>query len=88
MNDRNRRRTFVDTLFDHPVRADQYGMWDREAERLGSLEVYYQFVLAWQLDRKVGGRRAAQDAVHVHGSHAPYFWKVRTVGHESASVHE
>jgi hypothetical protein len=42
-------------LFDHLVGAGQESLWDREAERLGRVEIDDEIELGWLLDRNFGG---------------------------------
>src|SRR5512138_2396420 len=43
--------------------AQQQGLWQREAERLGRLQVDRQLELGWLLDGQIVGARASQDLV-------------------------
>jgi hypothetical protein len=63
------RRSSVD-LLNHLIRPLQERRRDREAERLGGLEVDDQFVLSRLLDGQVGGLGAFEDLVHVTGGAA------------------
>jgi hypothetical protein len=54
-------------LFDHLIGAGQECLWDREAERLGRVEIDDEIELGWLLDRNFGGFSPAQNLVH-HGT--------------------
>src|SRR5262249_35692354 len=56
----------------------------RQAERLGSLEIYHEFKLDRFLDREVGGVRALQDFVHVNRRAAKLIDVVRRIRHEAS----
>ncbi len=51
-------------LFDDLIRAQQQRLRDREAERLGGLEVDDELEFAWLLDGKIGWLCASEDLVH------------------------
>src|SRR3979409_1016370 len=77
----------ADALLDNLVRPAQQGVWDREAEGLGRLEVDDQLELRWLLDGKVAGLGAFENLVHV-GSGAPkQISKVRSIGHQAPGIH-
>ena len=48
-------------LFDHLVGPREKRGRDRDAERLGGLEIDHQLVLGWRLHGKVGGLLAFED---------------------------
>jgi hypothetical protein len=56
---------------DHLVRQEQDGRWDREAQRLGGLQVDDQLKFRGLLHRQVGGLGALEDLVHIGGRAAP-----------------
>src|SRR2546426_5935208 len=79
------RRTST-PLFDHLVRPEQDRLRDREAERLGGLEVDHELELCRLLDRQVAGLGAFEDFVNVGGRTAVQRGNVRAIGHEPADL--
>src|SRR5207247_2955576 len=73
------RRTST-PLFDHLVRPEQDRLRDREAERLGGLEVDHELELCRLLDRQVAGLGAFEDFVNVGGRTAVQRGNVRAIG--------
>src|SRR3981189_1978375 len=62
-----RPRRSRDGSLNHPVRAQHQRLRDRNAERLGGLQIDDQLELRRLLDGKVGWLRALEDLVHVCG---------------------
>ena len=58
-----------------------------EAERLGGLEIDDQLELGRLLDGQIGRLGALQDLVHLRSGTPVQVSIVRSVGHETASVH-
>src|SRR5215470_6976683 len=56
-------QTIAGPSLDNLVGSHEYGLWDRQAQRLRGLEVDDQLELGRLLDRDVTGRRAPQDFV-------------------------
>jgi len=52
-------------LLDHLIRPQQQRLRDREAERLGGLEVDYQLKLGWLLDGEVSWLGALENSTRV-----------------------
>ena len=71
---------------DDLIRAHQQRRRDREAERLGGLEVDDQFVLARRLHGEGGRAGAPEDLVDVNGGAAELLGEARRVGHEAAHL--
>src|SRR5471030_2394853 len=67
-------------LFDHLVGLRKQRWGDREAERLGGLEVDHQFVLGRHLHWKVGGLLALEDAIDVAGRTPVLVDKISAIG--------
>src|SRR4029450_5080570 len=68
---------------DYLVGSNQYGLRDRDSQRLGGLQIDQQVALGGLPDGKVGGFSALQDLVH-EGSHTPEHVKtVRPVAHKA-----
>src|ERR1700675_2359422 len=74
-------------LFDHLIRALQERRGDREAERLGGLEIDDQLELLRLFDWKVGGLGALEDLVNVGGGAAEQLKQDDRVRYETASDH-
>src|SRR5262245_59864034 len=66
------------------VRSSQKRCGNREAERLGGLEIDREIELRRLLHREIGWVRAFQDLVDVRGGPAPQVWRACLVGHETA----
>src|SRR5262245_7068471 len=66
------------------IRPRQQRRWDRQAERLGGLEVDDQLELRGLLDGEVAGLRTLEDAVDVGGRAAELVGKVRAIRHQAA----
>src|SRR5215475_13917654 len=75
-------RASAPRLRDHLVRASQDGLWNRQPDRLGRLEVDDKFELGGLLDRQIGGIRPLEDLVHIHGDAAELIGIVRAVAEE------
>src|SRR5262245_4193288 len=56
----------VGNSFDHLVSAADKRQWNREAERLGGLEIDYQLDFGGLLHRKIGWFFALEDAARIH----------------------
>src|SRR6185295_10352427 len=56
-----------DALSDHLVCCNQDRLWNRDAERLGGLQIHYQIELVWLSDRQVAWVGAFENLVHVAG---------------------
>ena len=54
--------------FDHLVSAGEERRWHSNAKRLGGFHIDDQLETSWLLDRQIGGLRAFEDFVDVHGS--------------------
>src|SRR5262245_22626336 len=62
---RNRPNNEHHALLDHLIRPRQQRGWDREAERLGGLEIDDELKLRGLLDGEISGLGALQDSVDV-----------------------
>src|SRR5713101_7586654 len=71
---------------DDLIRPQQQRLRDRQAERLGGLEVDHELPLRRLLDGEIGGLGALQDLVHEGGSSAEHIREVSRIGHEAASL--
>src|SRR6202158_3010316 len=71
---------------DHLIRPLEERLGDRQAEGLGGLEVDDQLELRWLLDGQVGGFRALEDLVHVHGRTAEQVEVIGTVADEGPGL--
>src|SRR4030095_4996282 len=72
------------SLLDHLIRPRQQRRRDRQAERLGGLEVDDQLELGGLLDRKVSRLRPLENAIDI-ARHAPvHVREAYAVGHEAA----
>lgn len=58
----------ADLSFDYSAGAKQYRLRDLETKGPGSLEVDYQLVLVWSVDRQVCRARTVEDAIDVLGT--------------------
>src|SRR5207249_4630897 len=74
-------------LVDDLVRPPQYRLRDRQAERLGCLEVDGQLELRGLLDGEIGGLGAFENLVYKLGDAAVQVREVHAVGHEPTSFH-
>src|SRR5437899_5108929 len=75
-------------LLDDLIRPPQQRVRDRQAERLGSLEVDDELKLRRLLDGEVARFGALQDLIHEMRSTATHILEIFSVGHEAASVCE
>src|SRR5207245_5241188 len=75
-------------LFEHVVGPQQECLLDREAERLGGLQVDDQLELRRLLDREVGRLGPLENLVSVDGGTPEAFGDVWRVGHEAAGLRE
>jgi hypothetical protein len=57
------RHSASEPLLDHLIRPLQERLRDRQAERLGGLEVDPELKCRWLLDRDIGGLSPTEDAV-------------------------
>src|SRR5438093_93421 len=64
---RDRRRMRAGPSLDQLVRPEQHRPRDRQAERLGGLQVDHQLELRGLLDREIAGLGALEDLVHIDG---------------------
>src|SRR5262245_41787878 len=55
-------------LFDYLVGAGEERRWHSNAKRIGGFHIDDQLETSWLLDRQIGGLRAFEDFVDVHGS--------------------
>jgi hypothetical protein len=72
-------------LLDHLGRLEQEHRGDREAERLGGLEVDDKLKLHGLLDGQVRGLRAPEDLVHIDGAAPHEILEIQAVAHQAAS---
>src|SRR5262249_29620224 len=70
--------------FDEPIRSQQHGLRNREAERLRGLEVDHQFELRRLLDWEISGPGTFEDLVHQARGLAPQSVKVRRIARQPA----
>src|SRR5258707_111956 len=75
-------------LFDDLIRALQERRRDRQAERLGGLEVDHEVELRRLLDRQIARPGAPKDLVNVPGEATQHVGIINRVGHQSANVDE
>ena len=59
------------SLFDHPVRANEQGVRDLDAERFGRLEIDHHLEFGRLFDRDVRGLRAAEELGELTGGEIP-----------------
>src|SRR6516165_1275478 len=71
---------------DHLIGSGQQRFRDREAERLGGLEIDDQLKLGWLLDRDIAGLRPAQNLVDHVGGAPEQSREVWSVGHETSGL--
>jgi hypothetical protein len=69
-------------LFDHLVGAGEQCEWDRQAERLRSLEIDCQLKLGGLLNRKIPRIGAPEDFVHIGGCLAMQGEIIRDTGEQ------
>ena len=74
-------------LFDHPVRPLEKRRRDRQAERLGGLEVDGEVELGGLLNREISGLGAPEYLVHMRRGTPNHLGLVGPVGHEPACLH-
>src|SRR5215471_11738789 len=72
-------------LLDQLVGSDQDRLRDRQAQRLGGLEIDDQLENAWLFDRKFGCLRSPEDSIHVVGGSMVLSGKARSAAHHPAS---
>src|SRR5262245_13032760 len=72
---------------DHFVRPAKYGLRDRQADRLGSLEVDDQLDLVEALHRQLRRVRAQEHPVHIRRRQPAYRVEVHAVPEEPSLVH-
>src|SRR5712672_1894847 len=70
--------------FDHPICADQHALWDRQAERLGRLQVDHELELGRLLERDVTRLRTLEDLVDESRRASGHRGEVALVGDEAA----
>src|SRR5262245_12017718 len=75
-------------LFDYLVGAGEERRWHSNAKRIGGFHIDDQLETSWLLDRQIGGLRAFEDFVDVHGSLAKTVRIYRGVRHQPAFVDE
>src|SRR5215470_9815939 len=81
-------QTIAGRSLDNLVGSHEYGLWDRQAQRLRGLEVDDQLELGGLFDREVSGFGALQNLVYVGGGAMEAVGDVRGVGHEAAGLRE
>jgi hypothetical protein len=74
-------------LLDDLVRAQQQRLRDREAERLGRLEVDYELELGGLLDREVSGLGPFEDLIDIGRGAAEQVGRAWAVKHQTTSIH-
>ena len=80
--------TWCGPSLDHVIRPLQERRRDREAERLGGLEVDDQLELTGLLDGEVARLRALQDLVHVSDCPRVHAGQVRAIRDKPARPNE
>src|SRR5262245_36048297 len=73
-------------LFDDVVRSQQQCLWDRQAQRLGGLEVDHQLELRRLFNRQVGWLGPLENLVHVGGGAPEEIRVISTVTNESTGL--
>src|SRR5215472_14458397 len=71
---------------DHLVGAAEDRLWDRQAERLGGLEVDDQLEFRRLLDREVRRFGALEDLVNIVGRDPEHVGKTRPIRHQKAGA--
>src|SRR5262245_11098199 len=74
-------------LFDHLICPRQQRRRDRQAERLGRLEIDDQLELSWLLHRQVARVSALQNSVDIDGGAPPYMRAVWTIAQQASPLH-
>src|SRR5215813_4222744 len=82
----NARRSISLRSLDDLVGSHEDGLRNRQAQRLGGLEVDHQLELRRLLNRKIFGLRALQDLVHEDRCSAPDVVDVSTIRDQAAGV--
>src|SRR5712691_8544951 len=82
------RPSHLTRSLDHRIRSPQHRLRDRQAQRLGGLEVDHQLELGWLLDGEVGRLCSLEDFVDVDGGASEQVQKTRSIRHEPASLDE
>ena len=78
----------INSSFDHLVGTDEERLRDCESERFGGPEVNHQLELGRLFDRKVGGFRAPEDAIHIIGTAAEQTLIIRSIGQKPTHIDE
>ena len=73
-------------LLDDLVRPLEQRLRDRQAQRLGRLEVDHELPFCRLLDREIGGLDALQDLVREGGRSAEQIQEVRRIGHKTSGL--
>src|ERR1700732_1783140 len=75
-------------LFDDLIGASKKQLWDREAERLGGLEIDDQFEFRGLLDRQIGRLLALENPAGVNADLTVLTSKTASVAHQAAGRRE